>query len=89
MRGHSLVYQQKVGVVLRPMLTIDAVADETLVANASKFVFTGRHACCVRRAEIRVASARGVWEARETVTVVTLKVTISLTTYYGTCMLHY
>lgn len=73
MRGHSLVYKQKVGVVPRPAFTIYAIADVTLIANASKLIFTDWHTRCLRRTEIRIVSARGLWPTRETVTVVTLK----------------
>lgn len=73
MRGHSLVHQQKVGVVPRPAFTIYAVANVTVIANASKLIFTGRHARCFGRAEIRIVYARGLRPTRETVTVVTLE----------------
>lgn len=75
MRGHSLVHQQKVVVVLPSWLTIHTVAGVTLVADAGELIFAGRHACRVRRAQMRVVSARGMRKARETVAVVTLKAT--------------
>lgn len=71
MRGHSLVYQQKVGFVLRPAFTIYTVADVTVITDASELIFAGRHARCVGRAEIRVVSARGLRPAHVAVTVVT------------------
>jgi len=74
MRGHSLVYQQKVGVVFLSGLTIQTVAGVTLVADAGELIFTtDRHARRVRRAETWVMSARGMRKARETVAVITLK----------------
>lgn len=73
MRGHSLVHQQKVGIVPWPALTIYTIADVTFIAYARELIFPGQYARCFGRAETRVVSARGLWSTRETVTVVTLK----------------
>lgn len=72
MRSHSLIHQQKIGVVSRSGFAVYPVAYVTLVANASKLIVAGRHARCVRRTEIRVVSARGMRKTRETISVVTL-----------------
>lgn len=75
MRGHSLVHQQKVVVLLPLGLASHAVAGVTVVADAGELISAGRHARRVRGAETRVVSARGMRKTREAVAVVTLKAT--------------
>lgn len=73
MSGHSLIDEQKIGVVSWPRSTRHAIAGEAFVTNAGVMLISGLYACCVFRANVRILQARDVGDAIEAITVEALK----------------